>query len=122
MPALTRQYRRQRSKAAATAAASGVQRLVRESPTEEDGTMLQTQAVMLLQDESCGLHRADTQIFLPWFDEVGRGKMTWTICLGESRWHKAKVLTFPPEMSVVAQEGHKLGRPGQASVEKLSKP
>jgi hypothetical protein len=37
--------------------------------------------------------------------------MTWTVCLGEARWNKAKVLTFPPEMSVVAQEGHKLRRP-----------
>jgi hypothetical protein len=34
---------------------SGVQWLVRESPAEEDGTVLQTQAVTLLQDESYGL-------------------------------------------------------------------
>jgi hypothetical protein len=70
-----------------------------ESPAEEDGTVLQTQAVTLLQDESYGLHRVDTQIVLPWLDVEGRGKMTWTVCLGELRWHKAKVLTFPPEMS-----------------------
>jgi hypothetical protein len=58
------------------------------------------QAVTLLQDESYGLHQADTQIVLPWFNVEGRGKMTWMVCLGESLWHKAKVLTFPPEMSV----------------------
>jgi hypothetical protein len=36
---------------------SGVQRLVRESPAEEDGTVLQIQAVTFLQKESYGLHR-----------------------------------------------------------------
>jgi hypothetical protein len=90
---------------------TGVQRLVRESPAEEDGTVLQTQAVTFLQNDSYGLHRADAQIFLPWFNIEGRGKMTWTVCLGEARWDKTKIFTFPPEMSVVAQEGHKLRRP-----------
>jgi hypothetical protein len=50
---------------------SGVQWLVRKSPAEEDGTVLQTQAVTLLQDESYGLHREDTQIVLPWLDIEG---------------------------------------------------
>jgi hypothetical protein len=87
---------------------SGVQRLVGECPTEENGTLLQTQAVTFYQNESYGLHQADTQIFLPGFDIEGRGMMTWTVCLGEARWHKTKVFTFPLEMIVVAQEGHKL--------------
>jgi hypothetical protein len=64
---------------------SGIQRLVGECPAEEDGTVLQTQAVTFLQNESYGLHRADAQIFLPWFNVEGRGKMTWTVCLGEAR-------------------------------------
>jgi hypothetical protein len=37
--------------------------------------------------------------------------MTWTVRLGEARWNKAKELAFPPEMGVVAQEGHKFRRP-----------
>jgi hypothetical protein len=77
---------------------SGVQRLARESPVEEDGTVLQTQAVTLLQDESYGLHRADTQIVLPCLDVEGRGKMTWTVCLGES--HK-KVTSSEGLLAVV---------------------
>jgi hypothetical protein len=87
---------------------SGVQWLVREGPTEKDGTVLQTEAVALLHNESYGLHRADTQIFLPWFDVEGRGKMTWTVCLGEARWDEVKKFVFLPEMSVITQEGHKL--------------
>jgi hypothetical protein len=90
---------------------SGVQWLVGKSPAEEDGTVLQTQAVTLQQDESYGLHRADTQIFLPWFDIEGRGKMTWTVHLGESRWDETKEFAFPPDVSVVTQEGHKLRGP-----------
>jgi hypothetical protein len=90
---------------------SGVQWLLRERPTEEDGTVLKTQAVALLQNESYGLHRVDTQILLPWFDVEGRGEMTWTVHLGEARWNKANELVFPPEMSVVTQEGHKLRGP-----------
>jgi hypothetical protein len=57
------------------------------------------------------LHRADTHIFLPWLDVEGRGKMTWTVRLGERRWDEAKKFAFPPEMGIVAQEGHKFGRP-----------
>jgi hypothetical protein len=37
--------------------------------------------------------------------------MTWTVCLGEARWDEAKKFAFPPEMSVVTQEGHKLRGP-----------
>jgi hypothetical protein len=40
-----------------------------------------------------------------------RGKMTCTVRLGESRWDEAKIFAFPPEMSVVTQEGHKLRGP-----------
>jgi hypothetical protein len=90
---------------------SGVQRFVRECPAEEDGTVLQTQVVTFFQNESDGLHRADAQIFLPWFNVEGRGKMTWTVCLGEAGWNKTKVFTFPPQMIVFAQEGHKFRGP-----------
>jgi hypothetical protein len=69
--------------------------------------MLKTQAVVLHHNESYGLHRADTHIFLPWLDVEGRGKMTWTVRLGETRWNEAKKFAFPPEMGIVAQEGHK---------------
>jgi hypothetical protein len=34
--------------------------------------------------------------------------MTWTVSLGKTRWNKPKVITFPPEVIVVAQEGYKL--------------
>jgi hypothetical protein len=37
--------------------------------------------------------------------------MTWTVRLGETRWDEAKELAFPPKMGIVAQEGHKFGRP-----------
>jgi hypothetical protein len=84
---------------------SGVQWLVRECPTEKNGTVLQTQTVTFYQHESYGLHRTDAQIFLPGLDVEGRGKMTWTVSLGETRWN------FPPEVIVIAQEGHKFWLP-----------
>jgi hypothetical protein len=37
--------------------------------------------------------------------------MTWTVSLGETRWNKPKVVTFPPEVIVVTQEGYKLRWP-----------
>jgi hypothetical protein len=92
----------------ATFEGSGVQRLVREGPTEEDSTVLKMQAVPFLQYESYGLHRADTEILLPWFDIERRGKMTWMVCLGEAGRDEANEVAFPPEMRVVTQEGHKL--------------
>jgi hypothetical protein len=73
--------------------------------------MLKTQAVTLNHHESYGLHQADTHIVLPWLDVEGKGKMTWTVHLGKTRWNEAKKFAFPPEMGIVAQEGHKFGRP-----------
>jgi hypothetical protein len=37
--------------------------------------------------------------------------MTWTVCLGEAGGNKTKVFPLPPEVIVVAQEGHKLRWP-----------
>jgi hypothetical protein len=37
--------------------------------------------------------------------------MTWTVCLGEAGGNKTKVHLLPPEVIVVAQEGHQLRRP-----------
>jgi hypothetical protein len=85
----------------------GVQWLVRKSAAEKEGTVLQMQAVSFQQNECYGLHRADTQIFLPRLDVEGGGKMTWTVCLGEAGGNKTKVFPLPPEVIVVAQEGHK---------------
>jgi hypothetical protein len=84
---------------------------VRKSPAEKDGTVLKTQALPFQQNESYGLHRADTQILLPRLDVEGGGKMTWTVRLSEAGGNKTKVLALPPEVIVVAQEGHQLGRP-----------
>jgi hypothetical protein len=39
------------------------------------------------------------------------GKMTWTVCLDEAGGNKTKVFPLPPEVIVVAQEGHKLRWP-----------
>ena len=87
---------------------SSVQRMMGKRPAEEESTVLQTQAVALLQDEFYSLHRADAQVVLPRFDVEGRRKMTWTVSLGESGRDEAKVLAFPTKMCVVAQEGYKL--------------
>jgi hypothetical protein len=73
--------------------------------------MLKTQAVEFHHNESYGLYRTDTHIFLPSLDIEGRGKMTWTVRLGETRWDEAKELAFPPEMGIVAQEDHKFRHP-----------
>jgi hypothetical protein len=73
--------------------------------------MLKTQAVTLNYNESYGLHRADTHIVLPRLDVEGRGKMTWMVRLGKTQWNEAKKFAFPPEMGIVAQEGHKFRRP-----------
>jgi hypothetical protein len=90
---------------------SSIQRMMREGPAEENSTVLQMQAVALLQDESDSLHWADTQIILPRLDVEGQCKVTWMVRLGEPRRHEAKVVTFPTKMCVVAQEGHKLSCP-----------
>jgi hypothetical protein len=37
--------------------------------------------------------------------------VTWTVCLSETGGDKAKVFPLPPEVIVVAQEGHQLGWP-----------
>ena len=87
---------------------SCVQRLMRKRRREEESTVLQTQAVTLLQDEFDSLHRADAQVVLPRFDVEGRCKMTWTVSLGESGRDEAKVSAFPTKMCIVAQEGYKL--------------
>jgi hypothetical protein len=52
-----------------------------------------------------------TQILLPRLDVEGGGKLTWTVRLGEAGGNKTKVLPLPPEVIVVAQEGHQLGSP-----------
>jgi hypothetical protein len=84
---------------------------VRECPTEENGTVLQMRTVTFYHNESYGLYRTDAQIFLLRLDIEGRGKMTWTVSLGETKRVKTKVVTFPPEVVVVAQEGHKFRWP-----------
>jgi hypothetical protein len=56
---------------------------MREGPVEEDSTVLQMQAVALLQNESDSFHRADTQVILLRLDVEGRCKMTWTVRLSE---------------------------------------
>jgi hypothetical protein len=62
---------------------SSVQRMMREGPAEEDSTVLQMQAVALLQDESDSLHWADTQVILPRLDVEGWSRVTWTVRLSE---------------------------------------
>ena len=69
--------------------------MLREGPAEEDSTVMQMQAVALLQDKSDSLHWADTQAALPRLDVEGRSKVTWTVRPSEPLRHDAKDVTFP---------------------------
>jgi hypothetical protein len=69
--------------------------MLREGPAEEDSTVMQKQAVALLQDKSDSLHWADTQAALPSLDVEGRSKVTWTVRPSEPLSHEAKDDTFP---------------------------
>jgi hypothetical protein len=82
-----------------------------ESPAEKYGTVLETQTSPFQQNESYHLHWTNTQVLLPGFNVERRCKVTWTVCLSKAGGDKAKVFPFPPEVIVVAHEGHQLGSP-----------